>query len=421
MPKETTSSEVAIIGAGPYGLATAAHLRAVHVETRVFGEPMEFWSRNMPQGMLLRSRPECSEIGTPHHDLSLERFFGMRGVARPARLAREDFVRYGLWIQGRVAPDVDSRRVSRLEWDGTRFGLRLADGTLWTARRVVVATGIGRFARRPPEFDELPATLASHTSEPQALAKPRGLRVVVIGGGQSAFEAAADLVEQGADVEMLLRARNVRWLRSTRELSGKDLRARAYRIARAAVTRAMRPNLDIMGPRVVTWLVALPRIYRYAPAGVRSMLTRRAVRPAVADWMQPRLTAVRVTTGRTIAAVTRANSHLELRLDDGTTRRVDHAVLATGYRIDVRTYDFLSEEIRDALRVQDGYPILETGFESSVPHLHFLGAPAALTFGPICRFVVGTGYTGRAITRHVVRAGARRRSPEPRDVLASPA
>jgi len=38
--------EVAILGAGPYGLATAAHLRAVKIETCVFGEPMEFWEKS---------------------------------------------------------------------------------------------------------------------------------------------------------------------------------------------------------------------------------------------------------------------------------------------------------------------------------------------------------------------------------------
>ena len=40
---------VAIIGAGPYGLAVGAHLRAADVPVRVFGEAMAFWRRNMPR------------------------------------------------------------------------------------------------------------------------------------------------------------------------------------------------------------------------------------------------------------------------------------------------------------------------------------------------------------------------------------
>ena len=36
--------DVAIVGAGPYGLSTAAHLKAANgLDIRVFGEPMGFW------------------------------------------------------------------------------------------------------------------------------------------------------------------------------------------------------------------------------------------------------------------------------------------------------------------------------------------------------------------------------------------
>jgi cation diffusion facilitator CzcD-associated flavoprotein CzcO len=56
---------VVIIGAGPYGLAAAAHLRAAGVEPRVFGEPMAFWQRQMPKGMRLRSPWTASHIADP--------------------------------------------------------------------------------------------------------------------------------------------------------------------------------------------------------------------------------------------------------------------------------------------------------------------------------------------------------------------
>src|ERR1700693_4298462 len=51
-----TDCDVLILGAGPYGRAAAAHLRAIQgLDVRVFGEPMEFWKSHMPDGMLLRS------------------------------------------------------------------------------------------------------------------------------------------------------------------------------------------------------------------------------------------------------------------------------------------------------------------------------------------------------------------------------
>jgi thioredoxin reductase len=53
--KVTLSHQVAIIGAGPYGLATAAHSARSRFRDLVFGEPMEFWESQMPEGM-----PLCS-------------------------------------------------------------------------------------------------------------------------------------------------------------------------------------------------------------------------------------------------------------------------------------------------------------------------------------------------------------------------
>ncbi|HYS20501.1 MAG TPA: hypothetical protein VEO73_05375, partial [Gemmatimonadales bacterium] len=98
---------------------------------------------------------------------------------------------------------------------------------------------------------------------------------------------------------------------------------------------------------------------------------------------------------------------LRLRLSDGTERLVDHLLLATGYRVDVARYAFLAPALRDALSTREGFPELGVGFESSVRGLHFLGTPAAGSFGPLCRFVAGTKYMARELTRHVIsRNGA---------------
>ena len=71
--------EVIVIGAGPYGLAAAAHLAAQGVATRVFGEPMSFWRHNMPQGMKLRSPWGATNISDPRGDLTLDAFVSARG------------------------------------------------------------------------------------------------------------------------------------------------------------------------------------------------------------------------------------------------------------------------------------------------------------------------------------------------------
>ena len=41
--------DVAIVGAGPYGLSVAAHLRGAGVSYRQFGLPMHLWRDAMPR------------------------------------------------------------------------------------------------------------------------------------------------------------------------------------------------------------------------------------------------------------------------------------------------------------------------------------------------------------------------------------
>jgi len=40
----------------------------------------------------------------------------------------------------------------------------------------------------------------------------------------------------------------------------------------------------------------------------------------------------------------------------------------------------------------DGFPVLNRGLESSIPGLHFLGKPAAWSFGPLLGFVSGAEF-----------------------------
>src|SRR5438094_6133263 len=163
--KNSRTLQVAIIGAGPYGLAAAAHLRAVGVETCIFGRVMEFWQNQMPHGMLLRSSWEASHIADPDRRLTLDRYQTLQNVPLSKPIPLDGFIDYGRWFQQQVAPDLDKRHVKCLEHTGEGFRLSLEDGDCVHVARVVVATGIAPFARRLPQFDGLPRELVSHTSE----------------------------------------------------------------------------------------------------------------------------------------------------------------------------------------------------------------------------------------------------------------
>ena len=212
----TTPSDVIIVGAGPYGLSATAHLRTVKgLEVRVFGDPMSFWDQNMPVGMFLRSGWSATHIADPNRALTLEAFQAASGTSftRPVPLDR--FVQYGQWFQCQAVPDLDRRKVVRVERDPKGFRVALADGETLHSRRVIIAAGIGSFTRCPKESAGLPASLASHTSEHRDLSQFAGKRVLVVGGGQSALESAALLYESGAEVEVVARTRKINWLPGT--------------------------------------------------------------------------------------------------------------------------------------------------------------------------------------------------------------
>jgi hypothetical protein len=119
--------------------------------------------------------------------------------------------------------------------------------------------------------------------------------------------------------------------------------------------------------------------------------------------------------GRSIVSATPVGEQIKVRLDDGIERTIDHVLLGTGYRIDVSKYDFLAPKVAQSINRFQGYPRLREGFETSVPGLHILGAPAVWSFGPLMQFVVGTHYASRALLRCVAgkTAGQRVQVREP--------
>ena len=396
-----SNCEVAVIGAGPYGLAATAHLRSAGIETWTFGECMGFWQNQMPAGMLLRSPWDASHIADPNHRLTLDDYEKARGVRLSRPVPLNDFIEYGRWFQREVVPDLDARRVQQIQRTSAGFKLIIAGGETIEAQRVVIAAGIGPFARRPSLFSATPQSLASHSSDHRDLSCFRGRRVIVVGGGQSAIESAALLHENEADVELILRRPTVRWLR----------RSALFHSRYNPFRRLLYHRTDV-GPALLSQLVSRPDWLRRLPLGLQQKAAERSIRPAGAAWLVPRVEGVRITTGRNVKTAQPEDNQISITLDDGSVREVDHVLLGTGYRVSVSQYAFLSPEITQSLSQVDGYPQLDRGFESSIPGLYFVGAPAAWSFGPLMRFVSGTEFAGRALARAMAGKRAARLSSE---------
>jgi hypothetical protein len=380
--------EVAIVGAGPHGLSSTVHLRRAGADAHAFGPPMSFW-QGMPEGMTLRSNLSATAMVETVGPLSLRAYAQETGVAIESPVPLERFLAYGEWVQRRGVPDVDTRTVRTLDRAPDGFALELSDGERVTARRVVVACGIERFQYWPEGFGHLPSARVSHTGDHRDLSVFAGRRVAVVGGGQSAFECAVLMAEHGADVEVLVRSDGVVWLRHT-----------AVKTRLGRLGPLLYAPTDV-GPLWYSRLVATPDLFRRLPRDAQDKIAYRAIRPACSYVVKTRLDDVRLSLGVRVREAHDRETGLLLTLSDGTRREVDHVMLGTGYRVDVSRYPFVAPGILGGLRVARGYPLLRRGLESSIPGLHFVGAPAAWSFGPTMRFVSGSWYAGRSVARAI--------------------
>jgi hypothetical protein len=394
-----SSTRAVVIGAGPYGLSVAAHLRGHGVQTRVFGDVMSSWRHHMPVGMKLKSPPHGSHLSAPAPGFGLADFSRASGQAPLTGhgvIPIELFVAYGRWFQERWVPDLEPEMVTHLDHAGGRFHLTLSSGEEFDAGTVVMASGLNGYAHIPPELASIapdgpsPDGLVSHPSQHPDLSVFRGSEVAVIGAGQSALESAALLHEAGAGVQVLVRGQ-ARW-----GLPPKPPRP-------GLMSLIPEPN----SPLGATWRIYpfshAPAAFRFLPVETRLKLVKRVLGPLGAWWLKDRVVGqLPVLDGHRVVSAQRAGDKVQLAVASAGGQReiaVDHVLAATGYQVDLNRLDFLAPEL--AAKVQrvegSGFPDLSTSFESSVPGLFFTSLTAAASFGPVMRFVAGAGFSARRV------------------------
>ena len=121
------------------------------------------------------------------------------------------------------------------------------------------------------------------------------------------------------------------------------------------VSKTLYSKHDI-GPIGISRLVAYPNLMYHIPLWAKDPIRKRAVRAAGAPWLIPRLRGVTITTSRSVVSAAEVDGEVQLKLDDGTERRVDHVLLGTGYRVDISKYEFLCESVLKDIERLDGYP-----------------------------------------------------------------
>ncbi|MEV6235648.1 NAD(P)-binding domain-containing protein [Lentzea sp. NPDC051838] len=389
-------TDVAVVGAGPYGLSIAAHLQGLGVRFRHFGVPMQLWRGAMPAGMFLKSQGFASNLSDPQGKHTLREFcretgrdYGDYGVPVPL----DTFVAYGDWFRAAYAPDLDERLVERVTPAGDRFELAVEGGDVVRAAKVVFAPGVQYFAHLPREFAGLPEGVCSHSSAHTDLGAFRGQDVIVVGAGQSALESATLLHEHGASVRLVARAHRLVW-------NGPPLAP-----DRPVLQRWREPEAGL-GSGWSTWFYSTrPRLYRRLPSGLRVNRARTALGPAGGWWLRARAEGeFPVLLGRSVLGCEAIFGGVRLRVStpDGHAHlETQHVIAATGYRPSVRRLSFLDQGLQARLRQIDGAPWVGPGFRSNVPGLFFAGPAVAASFGPVMRFVYGADYAARTLSREL--------------------
>lgn len=176
--------DVAIIGAGPAGLATAVYaasegLSVLTLDCRAFG------------GQAGASARIENYLGFPT---------GITGMALMAR-AYNQAQKFGAEL---AIPDEVTRLIAPGR-DGGRFALDLQIGERVSARSVVIASG-ARYRRLDVEnLDAFEASCVHYWASPIEAKLCASQEVALVGAGNSAGQAAVYLASQGVKVSMLVR------------------------------------------------------------------------------------------------------------------------------------------------------------------------------------------------------------------------
>jgi len=256
-----------------------------------------------------------------------------------------------------------------------------------------MAIGLGHFDRVPPVLAGLPDQFVTHSSRHSTLEHFQGRELAVVGAGASALDLAALLHQAGAAVHVVARDSVIRFHDPPE-------------IPRALWKRMRFPMTGIGSGWKPLFCATAPSLFRQLPERFRLHVVDRLLGPAPAWFIKDETVGhVRFHLGASVsgAAVDDHRVHVRLRDKAGveSTLHVDHVIAATGYKVDVRRLAFLDAELLAGIRRVDQAPALSANFESSVPGLYFVGTASANTFGPLMRFVYGTDFTARRLTRHL--------------------
>ena len=103
-----------------------------------------------------------------------------------------------------------------------------------------------------------------------------------------------------------------------------------------------------------------------------------------------------------VAVKRRSDLTFDVLLDDDSTCNVHYVILGTGYQPNMHNVAFLDRvTILNPLETVEGYPVLDTEFQSNLPNLYVTGLAATRAFGPFFGFTVACPVAAKIIGEQI--------------------
>lgn len=396
--------DVAIIGAGPYGLSLAAHLGAAGIDVRIFGQPLNAWREHMPKDMMLKSDGFASNLSAPDEASTLKAWCAEHKVPYANQglpISLDNFIAYGLAFQKRHVRGLEEVDVTRVEKRAEGFALTLANGAGVEAKQVIVTTGVSHFVHVPSPLSKLPKHAVSHSYDHRDGSVFAGKDVVIVGAGASSTNLAAHLADCGAATRIIAREPALEY----NAVPDPDAETLFYRIRKPAsgIGRGWKSY----------FCAAAPLLFYRLPESLRQRGIAMHSHPAAGWYMRGKIDGrVGTLLGRSVTNAEEKGGVVELTLVDRAGHieiiSCDHVVAATGYRADTRRFAFLAPELRARIASPKNTPLVSDVFETPVAGLYVTGPAVVDSFGPLMRFMVGAEFAAPRLSQHLARKlGAR--------------
>lgn len=358
-------TKIMIIGAGPYGISLAYELWERNIPFVIVGKPFDLWFNHTLDTMSIRSDRHTSEIYTRKNVFNLTSFIKRYDPKKAGSIIRKRlpcqlFRAYLKEVLDKLPFDILEHKVNYVSKEGGLFTSELDNGQVISSESVVIATGITHHKIMPKPLAALEHSHVLHSWDVQEYDQWTNKKILVIGGGQSGAECVQHLADNN----------QIFWV-----------------MRRSPIFYSEPINLPKPIFKAVLYLS--PYFY-YLPASLKSKWGHKFVETTITPDMKEVMDHPNVQTMYHDAEQLGIEALGKKVYVNKLEQTFDGVVAATGYRYDVKYLLFLGEDLQQSIAAEDGVPLINFNFETSVKDLYMVGGMAEPAYGPAQRFMMGS-------------------------------